>query len=419
MTTTRYAVCGLSSRGVGMFVRPLLGEMSGHGSVVAIVDVDTERVATFNQRSASSIPCYLPDDFDRMVDEAAPDAVIVTSPDYTHADYIVAALRRDIDVITEKPIVSSTGQARDVLAAERASKARIRVAHNLRYVPKHRQIKRMVLDGAIGRVVSVELTWSVDTYHGASYFYRWNRRRALSGGLSVHKSCHHFDLVNWWLDDVPSQVFSYGGLNYYGPDSPHRTDQLADSPYYQRWRDAAPVAPRQFGNNRDTFGLPYSVQYTPGKEVSLHDEEIDIEDTYSAVVRYRGGASLTYSVTFSGPWEGYRLAINGTHGRIETSTAAVRGDGPLPGSDIITYYPLFDRPQVLHTEKATGGHDGADPSLRRDLLAGVSEESVRLGLTASALQGAHAVAVGEAVWRSVRDNRAYDIDELLPMEGAS
>nr|WGE05256.1 Gfo/Idh/MocA family oxidoreductase [Bacillus subtilis] len=35
-------------------------------------------------------------------------------------------------------------------------------------------------------------------------------------GLSVHKSTHHFDLVNWWLGQNPEEVFAYGALNYYG-----------------------------------------------------------------------------------------------------------------------------------------------------------------------------------------------------------
>ena len=45
--------------------------------------------------------------------------------------------------------------------------------------------------------------WALDTVHGADYFRRWHREKKNSGGLLVHKSSHHFDLVNWWLGDVP------------------------------------------------------------------------------------------------------------------------------------------------------------------------------------------------------------------------
>jgi hypothetical protein len=67
----------------------------------------------------------------------------------------------------------------------------------------------------------------------------------------------------------------------------------------------------------DGFSLPYYVQYPPEKPRYIYDKEIDIEDTYSALVRYKGGTSLAYSCNFSTPWEGYILGINGTGGRAE------------------------------------------------------------------------------------------------------
>lgn len=449
---TRYAVCGLSNRGLSLFVGPLLGlaktggdsrtgdDMSRYGELVAIVDIDPARVARFNELTGADIPSYLPDDFDRMVNETAPEVVLVTSPDATHADYATAALARDLDVITEKPMAASCAQVQAILQAERRSRGSVRVAHNLRYTPRTRQLKRMMLDGLVGRVTSVDLTWSVDTFHGSSYFHRWNRRRAWSGGLSIHKACHHFDMVTWLLDDTPEQVFAYGALNFYGPASPHnpanrdgtdvpagaddaagagagssRRDQRQQCPYHLRWLadDELPdddhLKPRT-----GLYGLPYDVQYPPGEPNWIYDPEIDIEDTYSAVVRYRRGASLSYSVTFSGAWEGYRLAINGTHGRIEACSVDFRdGRGETAESAEILYYPMFGPRQRHDITTGKGSHGGADPLIRRDLLLGPSPESRDLRIMADSRQGALAVAMGEAVWRSVADNRPYGIDELL------
>ncbi len=427
----RYVVCGLSSRGLNMFVLPLLGggdgveDQSMHGTLVAIVDNDAERVAAFNATRPEAVLFYQPEDFARMIDEVAPDAVIVAGPDHTHVEYILAALARDIDVITEKPMVTTAADAAAVLAAEQASRASVLVTHNLRYTGRHRQIKQMLRDGLVGRITHVELAYHVDTVHGASYFYRWNRQRALSGGLSVHKSCHHFDLVNWWLEDVPQQVFAYGGLNYYGPDSPYNPsrrdglaysvpEQKARNPYHQRWAATEDLPEDDHRTPRvGAYGLPYPAQYPPSKPLYIFDEEIDIEDTYTSLVRYRGGASLAYTIDFSSPWSGYRLAINGTHGRIEASYGFLRGVGELPDTHTITYYPLFGPRQVHDVNETAGGHDGADPLVRHDVFAGPSHQSVELGLVASSLEGAYAVALGEGVWRSVTDNRPYDVAELL------
>src|SRR4051795_7379985 len=135
----RYALCGLSNRGLSLFALPLLGDsadsdMSAHGELVAVVDIDEERVARFNERvAAAPVPYYQPDDFDRMVRETRPDVVLVASPDHTHADYTVRALRHGIEVITEKPMSATCEQVRAMLQAEQESTASIRVAHNFRY----------------------------------------------------------------------------------------------------------------------------------------------------------------------------------------------------------------------------------------------------------------------------------------------
>jgi predicted dehydrogenase len=353
--------------------------------------------------------------------------VLVTSPDGTHADYATAALRRDIDVITEKPMAATCAQARAMLDAERRSRGSLRVAHNLRYTARNRQLKQMVLDGLVGRVTSAELMWSVDTYHGSSYFHRWNRSRAMSGGLSVHKACHHFDMVTWLLGDVPEQVFAYGARNYYGADSPHNpsrrdgvdyppAEQRRRCPYFLRWLadGERPDDDHLRSSRAGIDGLPYDVQYPREQPTWIYDSEIDIEDTYSAVVRYRGGASLSYSLIFSGGWEGYRLVINGTHGRLESCSIDHRdGTGETPESAKIVYYPMFGQRQRHDVVAGEGSHGGADPSIRKDLLFGPSEESQRLRLPADGREGALAVAIGEAVWRSAADNRPYQIADLL------
>ncbi|WP_198042817.1 MULTISPECIES: Gfo/Idh/MocA family oxidoreductase [Actinoalloteichus] len=448
MSHRRYVVCGLSNRGLASFVRPLLGarggsdsvlgfgagdeDFSAHGDLVGIVDPDAARVAAFNDSLLPAghppVPRFAPDRFDEMVRQTSPDVVIVTAPDHTHVDYIVAALERGIDVVAEKPMVSTAAQAARVLAAEKASSATVLVTHNLRYTQRHRQIKKLIRAGAVGRPTHVTLDYHVDVRHGASYFLRWNRRREYSGGLSVHKSTHHLDLVSWWLDDTPEQVFALGGRNYYGPDSPHRPRDAegqpyegaqlrAHDPYYQAQLGSGAFHADAESDRLGLFGLGYAHQYPAGRDLYLYDEEIDIEDTYSALLAYRRGASLAYTIDFSSPWEGYRLVVNGTHGQLETTTGRLPGGEPLPGSSVITHRPLFGPPSTIDVDTVSGGHEGADPLLRHDVFVGPTRESVELGLVASAEEGASAVAAGEAVWRSIAERRPIAPAELLRTAG--
>lgn len=434
-----YAICGLSSRALSMYALPLIGDprfpefgdFSASSKLVGILDLDQERVSAFNQGLGTSIPAYSPDEFDRMVAENLPDVVIVAGVDGTHAEYIVKALEHDLDVITEKPMVIDCEQARAVLRAERQSKGTVRVGHNSRYFPAHMQVKRMIRQGLLGRITNVELTWNVDTYHGSSYFYRWNRDRSKSGGLTITKGCHHFDLINWWVDDVPEQVFAYGALNYYGSNSPYNPEkrdgreytveeQKERCPYYGRWHAGRAEAPKDdhLSIRQQVLKLPYNAQYSQDRPLYIYDEDIRIEDTYSAVVRYRNGASLSYSTNFSAPWEGYVLGINGTKGRLETTHYTAPSRCPFPVSDgqQIIYYPLFGERQIHETRQGQGSHGGADPVLRHELFISPSAESEELDMRAGSLDGAYAVAIGEAVWRSATENRSIGIPELLAID---
>src|SRR5690606_1947854 len=117
-----------------------------------------------------------------------------------------------------------------VLKAEQESSGELVVAHNYRYGTLSRRIKEFLMEGKLGRITNVEFVYNLDTFHGASYFYRWNRERKNSGGLSIHKSVHHIDLINWFLDSVPETIFAFGALNYYGPNGAHRPRSADGSP---------------------------------------------------------------------------------------------------------------------------------------------------------------------------------------------
>jgi predicted dehydrogenase len=284
-------------------------------------------------------------------------------------------------------------------------------------------VKRLIMDGAIGRVLGATLDYHVDTRHGASYFLRWNRTRAASGGLSVHKSCHHLDLIDWLVDDLPATVYARGGRAFYGPDSPHRPrdehgrpltgDALRAADPYQRAQQGSGTFPDDDHGRTGLAGLSYPVQYPDGQPFTLYDDEIDIEDHYTAVIGYRAGATLAYTIDFSSPWEGYRLGITGTHGRIELDYGHDRDGSPRPGTDHVILDPLFGERQRIEAAATQGGHDGADAIMRRDLFVGPTEESRRLGLAATTEQAAYAVAAGEAIWRSAESGSVISTTELL------
>lgn len=441
MSKKTFALCGLSTRAIYHFALPLLGaggpgtnDFSGTCKLAGILDLDTRRAAEFLARIGKRIPVYSAGEIGRMARETGAETVLVATPDYLHAENIVDALEAGCDVIVEKPMVISLDEVQRVREAEKRTGRSVIVAFNYRYSPQSQAIKRLILEGRIGRVTNIEFTYNLDTFHGSSYFYRWNRERAKSGGLNIHKCCHHFDLINWMLDDVPEEVFAFGKLNYFGPEGAlrprgqggnalDRVSERKQCPVFQtHYAAKADPSTTAVSTGWDAFDLPYDVQYPPQEARYIYDAVIDIEDTYSVVARYRGGASLAYSCNFCTPWEGYLLGINGTEGRIE---AEQRTNPDPTGLSVsrerhkrLFITPLFGRREEIEIPEMAGAHDGADPLLQRDLFEGVSEHSRRFGLVAGSREGGLAVAMGEAVWLSIRDRQPVDI-EPFPRRHAS
>ena len=433
----RYAICGLSLRGVYQYALPLLGRNRAGGpnfdnraELVAILDSDRGRVEDFCQKIGHEIPYYAPSAFKRMVRETKPDTIIASGPDGIHARHIVAGLDAGCEVITEKPMVIDCKQVREVQAAEKRNGRKVQVAHNYRYAPLHRKLKQLIKSGKLGRVVSVEFTYNLDTWHGSSYFYRWNRERAMSGGLSISKGCHHFDLVNWWLDDVPEEVFAFGGLNYFGKDGALRPRVAKGKPlspaeekrrcpvFRKHYADKYDPAGNAIGTGWDKdFTLPYDQQYPPEERRYIYDDEIAIEDSYSVAVRYRSGTTMSYACNFCTPWEGYILGINGSKGRAEivhrSDPDPTGKTNPASDGGLITFYPLFGGKELINISAVPGGHGGADFAIQNDLFLRESAESKKLQLLADSEAGAYAVATGEAVWRSVKSRRPVNIAKLL------
>ena len=429
MKRKRYAVCGVSSRAIGMYIGPMLRQFGHCAELVAMLDIDPLRFQVCKEQvpEARDVPEYLAADFDKMMKETKPDALLVVCMDRFHVEYIVRGLGYDADVISEKPMTTNTADALRVMEAEKNSRGRVICTFNYRYTPLAFKIREMVLAGKIGRVTHVDLNWYIDIHHGSSYFHRWNRMRENSGSLSIHKSSHHFDLVNWWVDGIPEYVHAFGALNHYGPDgvfNPSRKDgrhcsdcaEKMQCPYKARWatRNSSIFAQDDHIN---AFEGPKKLFTTYRPDMCMFDSEIDIYDTFIANVKYRNGVLLNYSANFSTPYEGYRLALNGTHGRIETfmcggaCAAALppfTPDGRLP----INYYPIFEGREQIHLVGRGGGHGGGDSAIQEDIFLG-EEPGRKFDILAKSVDGLRAIAIGDAVFESIRDGKVKDLTSFI------
>jgi predicted dehydrogenase len=378
-----------------------------------------------------AVPTYHAEQFEQMIKEQRADCAIVTTTDSAHDDYIVRALRNGCDVVTEKPITISAEKCRRIFSAIKETGKKVQVAFNGRW-PAHRtKVKELLTSGAIGRVTSVHLEYLLNTDHGADYYRRWHASMASSGGLLVHKSTHHFDLVNWWVNAIPEQVFALGRLDFYGRDNAvGRGDSALTQ--YARYTGESKAAADPFAldlrAHANFRGLYINAEAETGyvRDQNVFREGIDIYDNMALAVRYRTGVSLNYSLLSFSSREGFHVAINGDRGRIEYDEYQATHLVPPPGAgakrsqsdepfEQIIVYPHFARSYAVDVTRMEGEHDGSDLLLAEQIFS-LNPPADPLGRVAGYEQGAASILIGVAANESIASNQPVSIAALVPLK---
>ncbi|MFH0964405.1 MAG: Gfo/Idh/MocA family oxidoreductase [Planctomycetota bacterium] len=425
----RYAIVGIGGRSV-MYSDAILAEYSDRAELVGICDINEVRLDYANrcfaeQYGAKPVPTYGTEDFDRMIKERKVEVVIVTSIDRTHHRYIVRAMELGCDCITEKPMTVDGEKCQAIFDAIARTGRKLRVTFNYRYTPPATKVKELVMDGAVGEILSADMQWLLDTRHGADYFRRWHRDKRNSGGLLVHKATHHFDLMNWWLDSTPKTVFAMGDLRFYGRENAERRGVTK---FYARAHGQPNAADDPFAlhlaKDKRLKAMYLDAEKADGycRDQSVFGDGISIEDVMAVMVRYTNGVIFTYALNAFCPWEGVRVALNGTKGRIElrdyhssyiSAQVGAEMADQITSSFEIMVHPHWKKPYRVEAPAVEGGHGGGDPRLLEDIFGTPAKDRTRRA--ADHLAGARSVLIGAAANRSMRLERPVDISSLVQL----
>ncbi|MFF1883928.1 Gfo/Idh/MocA family protein [Pseudarthrobacter sp. NPDC058196] len=437
----RLALVGTGGRSE-MYIRAVFGKHADTSELVAFADVNPGRVEFYQNLiqelgAPGPIASFDPADLTAFIQGNNIDRVVVTTPDYTHADYIVEALRAGADVVVEKPLTIDAEGCRRITKAVQETGRNVVVTFNYRYSPRNSALKEIIQSGVIGKVTSIDFSWVLDTVHGADYFRRWHREKKNSGGLLIHKASHHFDLVNWWIDDVPERVFASGGLKFFGDKN------AAERGLGPRPERGTPDAGAPAGE-KDPFALDLREDERL-KALFLDNEHYDgyrrdqdvftggitIEDNLALVVEYQGGPRLSYSLNAHSPWEGYRVAVNGTEGRAElevveraavlhstdkktvvdpSATPVEEEDAVRRNGERLVVQRHWEAAYEVPIVNGEGGHGGGDELLLSDLFNGPGEDP--LGRPSGYLDGLRSVSVGIAGNQSLETSLPIRVEDL-------
>ncbi|VAX22835.1 Myo-inositol 2-dehydrogenase 1 [hydrothermal vent metagenome] len=403
----KVAIVGTGSRGSGTWGKELVHPYKDYVEMVGLCDINPKRVEFAKKYIGVDAPTYLAKDFDQMVQETKPDVIIVTTVDAFHVKYATRAMELGCDVLCEKPLAIDAGQCQTLLDTESKTGKKIITTFNARHGLASEKIKKVIMSGTLGRIISAEFQEYLDINHGASYFRRWHGKSGFSGTLLCHKASHHFDQMNWYMDAEPVEVNAFGKVAFYGKNNPFRSRNCRECPFTGKCKFYWDIT-------KDKFLMDLYVACEDEdnylRDGCVWDNDNDTYDTMTVEVKYNNGILMSYSLNAFLPYEGQKIAFNGQNGRLDVRLYQ-RQPWEVGHTSDFRLTKSFEGTETWHEKQGAGGHGGADKSLK-DMLF-LPNQDDPLGQMAGSRAGVMASLIGVAARQSIETGQRVKIADLI------
>ena len=343
------------------------------------------------------------------------DAVFVCTMDDMHTAPALKALQMGYHVLLEKPMSNRREECLAICRAAKESGKTLTVCHVLRYTSFYRTLKRLIDDGEIGQVQTVDQIENVGYWHQAHSFVRGNwRNSGQSSPMILQKSCHDLDIISWLIDRPCLYVSSFGSLNHFtaahrpagAPDNcmdgcPHS----GDCPYY---------APKVYLTGKTGWPVDVlTVDLTPegiakalregpyGRCVYACDN--NVVDHQVVNMEYEGGVTASFTMTAFTADFTRQIKIMGTRGQIMAD---------MTKEEIRLHRFGEEERSVSPKETAADGfgHGGGDFGIVENFLRLVNGRGDNLTSAAASLQS-HLMCF--AAEKSRLEHRTVSMEEMI------
>lgn len=313
------------------------------------------------------------DDFNQLLAGGLCDAVVIATPNFTHAGVMRAALAfSDLHILVEKPLVTTVADGLDLIERARGRAGIVWVAQEYRYMPPVAEMICIAHAGGVGRVQQVAIR-----EHREPFYPKvgdWNRFSANTGGTLVEKCCHYFNLMDLILREQAVRVFASGGqrVNHLDEDYGGRRPDILDS--------AFAIVEYASGARAMLDLCMYAENTVDNEQISIIGDEGKLE-------------SLLPSLTLR-------------HGRREDWGRREAWGQPSGTGKGVSMRRVWDT-----NIKYAGHHFGASYIEHQRFAAAVRNGTPpEIGLE----EGLRAVATGLAAHRSIDEGRPVALGEVLP-----
>ncbi len=310
------------------------------------------------------------------------DLVINGTMDQLHVPTAIPTLEKGYDLLLEKPLAVSTEEMKALYETAKKTERHVYLCHVLRYTEFYSTIKKILLDGEIGRPISLAMSEHISYGHMGAAFVRgkWRSQSTCFAPLLLAKSCHDLDIMTWLMEPYrPTAVSSFGSNLQFTKENkpknaPHRCydgcEHLESCPYSAKSNYAEHDAwsVYVFDALADEGGLSFEE-----KEKALKTDnpfgicawDFDREgnaDHQTVNVCFEGGATATFSLIGGTARAQRSLHLVGTAGEI----FGVFEDNRITVRKIAPHNEKWFEERVIKTRAPEDGHAGGDLALIED-----------------------------------------------------
>ncbi len=345
------------------------------------------------------------------------DAIIITMPDNLHYEPCLKAMEMGYDVLLEKPMAQSAQQCRDILAMTRKTGRIVAVCHVLRYSPYFIRMKKLIAEGAIGELVSIQHMEPIEHIHMSHSYVRgnWHDSKQTTP-IILAKSCHDLDILRWMIGKSCKNIVAMGGLKWFRKENAPAgsTDRCmngcsaeASCPYsamkiYYRERGWLYVfdLPDEKEKQGDAI-LEYLRTTNYGR--CVYHMENDQPDHYITSIQFEDQVTANFSMEAFTSYSGRRTRIMGSMGDM------VGDMNELTVSDFKTGKSITLVPKADDVENyKNSGHGGGDWFLMRDFVMAVANRDPKY-LTSTIDQSIESHLMGFAAEQSRKSSQVVQV----------
>lgn len=378
------SIIGVGQRGAESYGK-LMAEMSNKFKIVALCDINRERLAKYSKVLDVSEENVF-NDVDSFFGERRSDVLIIATCDDSHVAIAKRAIPLGYKILLEKPISDKLEELIELRELAKKYNSLVMVCHVLRYTWANRTIMEVLQSGRLGKLIHIDHTEQIAYWHFAHSYTRGNwRNTAFSAPMIMAKSCHDLDLLQQYAGAQCDSLSSVGDLAWF--KSENAPEGSAERCVHCKYCESCIYSAKYryidlWKSENKPQGWPYYVLSAERltEEVlikALENGEYgrcvyrcdnNVADHQSVQIQFKNGITATFNATAFTKNQGRITVFRFSEGEMlyngEESTVIER---PFRGEDVVHSMP--DAEDVM-------GHGGGDRGIVNALYNVLSGEKI-------------------------------------------